>query len=160
MNGGIIPSLLLAATIGLLLSFAPRRLALIAIACMALAAGLFALPMLPTSLTTAVFVVVWLTIMVAAGLTFGPPSLAQHLAIPLAIVAGAGVGALAAVLDRRSDLLLAVPAGLLFVPGAWLVARGRAIGVKIVASWMLAIALLSMFVSLTPTPGYQPDHME
>lgn len=160
MNGGIVPSLLLGATIGLMLSFATRRIALTAIAGMAATAALVAWSALPASLTTAIFVGIWSTIIVAAGITFAPPALVQRLAIPMAIAAGAGAGALASVSGRKSDLLLAVPAGLLFVPGVWLVARGYGIGVKIVASWMLAIAMLSMFVSLTPTPGYQRDHME
>jgi hypothetical protein len=28
------------------------------------------------------------------------------------------------------------------------------------SSWIIAISLLAAMVSLTPTPGYQQDHME
>ena len=160
MNGGIIPSLLLCATIGLLLSFTTGRLAWFAVAVMTATAAITALVALPHSLATVIFVGIWLTIIAAAALTYFPPALAQRWALPLAVVAGVGVGSLASLSGRRSDLVLALPISLLFIPGRWLVARGFGLANKIVASWMIAIALLSTFVSLTPTPGYKPDHME
>jgi len=160
MNGGIIPSVLLAATLGLLLSFTTGRVAWFAMAGTAAAAVVFTLLALPQSLVTSIFAVVWSTIVAAAALTYFPPAVAQRWAIPIAVVAGAGVGSLASLSGRKSDLMLALPISLLFVPGRWAIARGYGLGHKIVASWMIAIAMLSTFVSLTPTPGYQPDHME
>lgn len=160
MNGGILPSLLMCGAIGLLLSFATRRVALVSVAAMVTAAALFAFLSLPAGLTTAIFIAFWSTIIVAAGLTYFPSAMVQRLAIPLAVLAGAGVGAMVSISGRKSDLLLALPVSLLVVPGQWMAARGYGLGVKIAASWMIAIALLSIFVSLTPTPGYRPDHME
>lgn len=160
MNGGILPALLLSATIGLLLSFATRRTALLGFAAMSGTASLVALLTLPASLAVLIFIATWSTIIVAAGLTYFPPAKAERWAIPIALAAGAGIGGLTAISGRKIDLLLALPVGLLFVPGRWLVGRGLGLGVKVVASWMVAIALLSAFVSLTPTPGYQPDHKE
>ena len=160
MNGGIIPSLLLCATIGLLLSFTMGRVAWLAVSGMAAAAVVMALVALPQSLATAIFVGIWSTIIATAALAYFPPAVAARWALPLAIVAGVGVGSLASLSARKSDLVLALPIALLFVPGRWVVAHGYGLGIKIVASWMIAIAMLSTFVSLTPTPGYQPDHME
>ena len=160
MNGGIIPALLLCATIALMLSFTTGRVAWFSVAGMTATTAVLAQIALPQSLAAAIFVGVWATIIVAAALTYFPPAVAQRWALPLAVVAGAGIGALASISGRKGDLLLALPASLLFVPGRWIVARGYGLGIKIVASWMIAIALLSTFVSLTPTPGYEPDHME
>ncbi len=160
MNGGIIPSLLLCATIGLLLSFTTGRVAWFAVAGMAATAVVFALLTMPQSAATTIFVGIWSTIIAAAVLTYFPPAVAQRWALPLAVAAGAGIGSLATLSGRKSDLMLALPISLLFVPGRWAVARGYGLGHKIAASWMIAIAMLSTFVSMTPTPGYQPDHME
>ena len=55
---------------------------------------------------------------------------------------------------------MALPWVLVTVPAAWLIAHGRGIAVKIVSSWLIAIALLSAALPLTPTPGYEPDHLE
>jgi hypothetical protein len=41
------------------------------------------------------------------------------------------------------------------------VATKRQIVVKVFASWLIAIALLSATLQVTtPTPGYVPDHMD
>ncbi len=160
MNGGIIPSLLLCTTIAILLSFTSGRLAWYGVAGMTATAVVIALFALPQSLAAAIFVGIWSTIIAAAALTYFPPAIAQRWALPLAVVAGVGVGSLASISGRKGDLLLALPISLLFVPGRWVVSRGYGLGNKIIASWMIAIAMLSTFVSLTPTPGYKPDHME
>ncbi len=160
MNGGIVPSLLLLATLGLLLSRTTLRVAWTGFAGMAVTAGIASLLTLPASMTTFIFIGVWVSIILTAGLTYLPMDVARRWAIPLAIVVGIWGGALASLSDRKGDLMLALPASLLFLPGRWIVAHGYGIALKIVASWMIAIALLSTFVSLTPTPGYEPDHME
>jgi len=147
-------------TIALMLSFTKGNVAWIAIIGMVAAAVVFAWVTPPTSLTAVNLNGVWVAIILAAALTYFPPAAAQRGAIPLAVVAGAGVGTLASMSGRASDLLIALPIGLLFVPGRWIVERGYGLGVKVVASWMIAIALLSTFVSLIPTTGYQPDHLE
>lgn len=160
MTGSMLPSLLLCATIGLLLSFTTGRLGCFALAGMAITAAVVALLPLPQSLSDAILVGVWLVVIVAAALAYFPPVVAQRWALPLAVVAGVGAGSLSSLSGRTSDLILALPVSLLFVPGRWLVAKGYGLGNRIVASWMIAIAMLSTFVSLTPTPGYKPDHME
>lgn len=160
MNGGFIPTLLLCATIALMLSFTNRRVAWFGLAGMTATAAVLALIALPPSFAPAVLIGVFATIIVAAALTYLPPALARSWAIPLAVVAGAEVGMMASLSGRKIDLLFALPLSLLFLPGRWIVARGYGLGIKIVASWMIAIALLSTFVSMTPTPGYQADHRE
>lgn len=160
MNGGIVPLLLLCATMALLLSFTSGRVAWAAAGVTSATASAIALVASPQGLATLVFAGVWSTIIIAAALTYFSPKVAQQWALPLAVAAGVGAGSLASLSGRKSDLFLALPISLLFVPGRSIVARGYGLTIKIVASWMIAIAMLSAFVSLTPTPGYQPDHME
>lgn len=160
MNGGIVPSLMLCATLGLLLSFTTQRIALTGVAGMTVIALIVSLVTLPAGLANPIFIGVWVSIILTAALTYLPIAVARRWAIPLATVVGMLGGALTSLTDRKGDLMLALPASLLFIPGRLIVARGYGLGIKIVASWMIAIALLSTFVSLTPTPGYEPDHME
>ena len=160
MNGGLLPLLLLCGTIGLMLSFTAARTGWLAIAGMTMSAVILSLGAWPQSLATVIFAGLWATVIAAAAMTYLPPRLAERLAVPLAVLAGVGAGTLASSSGRKSDLLFALPLSLAFVPGRWIVAKGHGLGIKIVASWMIAIALLSTFVSMTSTPGYQPDHME
>lgn len=160
MNAGVLPMLLLCFTAGLLLSLATQRTALLGFAGMVASGLIVSLLTLPADGSEPVFIGAWLSIIVTAALTYLPPRLSGRWAIPLAINAGAWVGALSSLSGHKRDLLLALPLGLVFILGRWVVARGLGLGVKVVASWMIAIATLSIFVSMTPTPGYAPDHMQ
>lgn len=160
MNGGLLPLLLICVTLGLSLALAPWRMAWFAVAAMTVSALLLSLARLAPDTSDAIFVGLWLSVIVTAVLTYLPRRYADRLMIPAGLNAGAWAGALSAVSDKRGDLILAIGAALLFIPARWFTLRGYHIVIKVVASWMIAIASLSMFVSFMPTPGYKPDHME
>lgn len=160
MTGGILPFLLLFATVGLALSRATRRVAWIALASLLASTGIVTLVPLPTALLEPVFGAVWLSIIGTAALVYLPRPSPDRWAIPVAINAGIWAGALASLSSRQVGLILALSLALLFLPGGWIVDRGYSIVIKVAASWMIAIAALALFVSLTPTPGYKPDHMQ
>lgn len=160
MNGGLLPILLLFATLGLALSLANRRAAWIALASLLASAGIVSLIPLPPALLEPVFVGLWFSIIATAVLVYFPRLSPDRWALPVAINAGAWAGALASLSGRHAGLVVALPLALLFLPGRWIVDHGHLVFLKVAASWMIAIAALSMFVSLTPTPGYKPDHME
>jgi len=47
------------------------------------------------------------------------------------------------------------------LPAVWTVDRRVLIALRVVASWLIAVALLGAMLQLIPvTPGYMPDHME
>lgn len=160
MNSGYLPIFLLFATVGLALALAGARAAWGALAGLLASAGVVALLPLPPALQDIVFVGVWLSIIATAGLVYLRRLSPDRWAIPVAINAGIWAGALASLSDRQVGLLLAMPVVLIFLPARWIVDRGHAIAIKVAASWMIAIASLALFVSLTPTPGYKPDHMQ
>jgi hypothetical protein len=161
VNGGILPLMLLGATLGLLLSktslgkVAWRGWVAAAIA--ALAASL--LP-LPTHLVIPIEVGLWISTVITAATVYLPRGTASRLILPLAVNAGGWLGAVAAVTSMRPLLLAALLLALLFIPIGALASRGSAIAVKVVASWMIAIGTLAVFVSMVPTPGYKQDHMQ
>ncbi|MFM9935991.1 MAG: hypothetical protein ACKVOL_07300 [Novosphingobium sp.] len=81
-------------------------------------------------------------------------------ALVLGANAGVWAGLVARVDGEASNLVIAVPLVLVCVPARWLVLAERGIALKVVASWLMAIAGMEMVLTLTPTPGYKPDHME
>jgi len=67
----------------------------------------------------------------------------------------------------KAEVLLAVllcgASGLLLslFPAAWIADRRVLIALRVVASWLIAVAMLGALLQLLPvTPGYVPDHME
>jgi hypothetical protein len=82
-------------------------------------------------------------------------------ALAVAVNAGFWSGAVVAVAGSESDLLRALPAALTIAPASWLIRSRAAIVVKVVSSWLIAVALLAATLQLLPvTPGYIPDHLE
>jgi hypothetical protein len=58
---------------------------------------------------------------------------------------------------------LCAAAGLVLarLPAAWIVDRRVLIALRVVASWLIAVAMLGALLQFLPvTPGYMADHME
>lgn len=160
MRGGALPAALIFAALGFALSFAPRRIrapALVAAAVTALA--VLQVPF-DVSLAEAVYFFCWASVIGAAASVHLPGGLPERAAVVLALVCGAAAGAVLALAGSTRDLAAALLAALVILPASWLVARGDGIAVKVVSSWLIAIAMLAAALPLTPTPGYAPDHME
>lgn len=160
MRGGALPAALLFAALGLLLAFAPRRAILPAIllaSAAALAAG-FA-PLHGRAVEIA-FVGCWASVILIAAGVHLPRGVPGWVALAAALDAGLWAGAVIAGEGMRSDLARAIPVALICLPASLAVTRGWQIAVKIVASWLVAIALLAALLPTTPTPGYKPDHMD
>lgn len=161
MNGGILPLLLLGATLGLALSNAPDSVAAwrgwLAAALAALTTSF--LP-IATDLAIPVEIGLWVSTVLTAVSVYLPSRITSPAILPISVNAGGWIGAVASVTAMGPLLLAALPLALVFIPLSALYSRGSAIAVKVVASWMIAIATLAVFVSMVPTPGYKQDHME
>ena len=151
---------MLAASLGLAIAYTPPRLRVPAIAIFCGAALALAFAPFPSDLVEFVFLASWAVVIVACASVHLRRGLLPRMAIALALIGGALAGGLVALAGSPNDLVVALPCTFLAFPAAWLVASGRGIAVKIVSSWLIAIALLSAALPLTPTPGYEPDHME
>ena len=160
MNGGILPLLLMGATLGLALSLLDPRAALACVAAWAAAALLLSFVPIPAVGGQIAFAGLWLSVIATAALLYLPATLSPRWMVAVAANGGAWAGAVVALGEPRLGLIPAIMLCLLFIPGRWAAEHGLAIGTKIVASWMIAIASLSLFVSQMPTPGYVKDHME
>lgn len=160
MRGGFLPPAILIAAFGLALAFIPLRRAAIAAALMLLVALATFWSSPPVRWIEPIFVGCWLSVIASAGLVHRPLKLPPALFLAAAANVGLWAGAATAVAGYARDLAIALPCVLLFVVGHAIVARGWGIGLKVLASWLTAVAILATMVSLTPTPGYKPDHME
>lgn len=156
----MLPPALLSAALGLALAYAPPRARVAAILILWIVAPLAALLMLAPRWEEAVFLACWAGVILAAASVHLPRGLRTKPALALALAIAVLAGSVTAAAGTLPALLMALPWVLVTVPAAWLIAHGRGIAVKIVSSWLIAIALLSAALPLTPTPGYVPDHLE
>lgn len=160
MRGGFLPPAILIAALGIALAFIPLRRAVVAMVLMLLVALATWLASPPERWIEPIFVGCWLSVIATAGLVHRPLTLPPTLFLVAAANAGLWAGAVTAVAGRGSDLAIALPCILLFAIGRPIVLHGWGIGLKVLASWLTAVAILATMVSLTPTPGYVQDHME
>jgi hypothetical protein len=161
MRGGSLPPALLFAALGLALAFAPRRIIGPAVVLAVLAAIGASFLRVATSWEDPIFLGCWIGVALAAASVHIPGGVRPAWALILALNTGLWAGAVIAAAGHPIDLAISAPAALLCVPGAWLVATGRGIAVKVAASWLIAVGVLALCLQLAPTtPGYKPDHME
>lgn len=156
MNGWLPPALLVAAT-GLAVAFAARRAGLVALAALVMVAGAAHVARPSARSSETVLLGVWASVAATALLVHWPRGVPG--AVAVAAGANAGLWAGAATADAR-DLVPALACGLVALPSAWAARRGAGVAVKVVASWMVAVALLAALLPLASTPGYVPDHMD
>ena len=160
MRGGLFSPILLFAALALALAFTVPRARIPALLLALLGALAGSEITLPVPWLEGIFLFCWVTVIVAAACVHLPGGISRSVAFGLGLLTGAAAGAVTGIAGRAPDVALASPALLLVLPAAWLVASGRQIAIKVVASWLIAIALLAAALPLTPTPGYVPDHME
>jgi hypothetical protein len=137
LRGGALPPALLCAAIGLALSFAPRSAWLPSV--VTLTTTTFALAALPISRDwlEGVFLGCW------------------------ASVAATAAGAELALTGSRLDIAKALVCVLLLFPAGFIVGWRAPIIVKVVSSWLIAVAILAATLQFLPvTPGYLPDHLD
>jgi hypothetical protein len=160
MNAGPVPLLLIAAALGLALSFASLRSAVIAVALFVVTAIIGALIPVSPDMQDRLFAGLLVSTLGTAALVYLPKGLSDVAAWIAGANDGLWLGLVAAITHQRGSVAFALPLCLLLVPGRWVVQHGYSIAIKVICSWLIAIAALAIFVSLVPTPGYKPDHME
>lgn len=160
MRGGALPPALLCFAVGLMLAFIPRRWiapCLVALVGAALAISLIGVP---ARLEDVAFAGCWISLVLTALTLHWPGGPGPRTSAILCMNAGLWAGAVVAVAGRPWDLAVATSAVLVFWPAMVLLRTPARLGVKIVASWLVAVAILAAALPLTTTPGYKPDHME
>jgi hypothetical protein len=156
-----VPPALLFLALGLALAFAPRcawRPSLLALLA-TLGAG--ALVRVPQSWLEGVFFACWVSVIVTAASVHLGRGLKVWAAVALSLNAAVWASAVVSLSGSKLDLLKALPCLLIVLPASWVVGRYASIPVKVVSSWVIAVAILAAALQLLPvTPGYVPDHLE
>lgn len=159
MRDTVLPVALLAASLGLALSFTdekPARNAGVAALLLAILVAVIPFGFVPE---TFAFSMICVSVIALAGSVHLARMQTPTLLFMLACNAGVWAGTVTHV-SGNSEGLMALALVLLFIPGQMLVRRGWGVGIKVVCSWLIAIAALEIGLLFVPTPGYAPDHME
>ena len=108
-----------------------------------------------------VFLGCWLSVAASAATVHLLGGLQPRWAFAASLNAGLWSGAVIALGGSRLDLLKALPCVLVLFPAALVIGLRATIAVKVVASWLIAIAVLAATLRCLPvTPGYMPDHLD
>jgi len=161
MRGAAIAVALLFTGLGLALACAPRSARIPSL--LVLLASLGACSLLPVSQnwTEGVYLACWVSVVATAACVYPVRGPGQSLPLALALNAGVWATAVVHLSGSRLDLLKALPCVLILFPAARIVGRGASIPLKVVSSWIIAVAVLAGALQLSPvTPGYLPDHLE
>lgn len=159
MRDTVLPVALLAAALGMALSFSDRATARnAAIATLVTAVLVTVMPFGAVPEPVA-FTAMWLSIIIVAASVHFARLHRPVVFYTLAVNAGLWSGVITHV-SGNSEALMALPLVCLFLPGLYIVGRGWGVGIKVVCSWLIAIAALEIGLMSVPTPGYAPDHMD
>jgi hypothetical protein len=161
MRGGVVPPALLFVALGLALAFAPRSAWAPSLLALLAALGAFTFLPVPQVWLEGVFLGCWTSVIATAASVHLVRGLKTWAAIALSLNAGVWASAVTSLSGSPLDLLRGLPWVLICLPASWVVGRYATIPVKVVSSWVIAVAVLAATLQLLPvTPGYLPDHME
>jgi hypothetical protein len=161
MRGGVVPPALLFAALGLALAFAPRSAWTPSLLALLATLAVFAFLPVPRAWLEAAFLGCWISVIATAASVHFVRGVSTRMALALALNAGVWASTVVSLSGSRLHLVRALPCVLIFLPASWFVVRHTPIPVKVVSSWVIAVAVLAAALQLLPvTPGYLPDHLE
>jgi len=151
----------LCAAVGLALAFAPRGARGPSLLALSATAVAISFASVPQSWLEVTFLVCWISVGTSAASVHLQGGLALRAALALSLNAGFWSGAVVALAGSPLDLVKALPWALVVLPAGWIVRRRASIVVKVVSSWLIAVAALAAVLQFLPvTPGYVADHLE
>lgn len=160
MRGGALPTAILCTALGLALASAGPRTKARGLVVLAIGATTAFAP-LPVSFTDAVFLGCWASTVINSASVHVPQGLRDNSILVLALNTGIWGGALINLAAPMVDLAATFPWTLCMFPAGWMLRRNQSIALKIVSSWLIAIACLAATLQFLPvTPGYRPDHLD
>lgn len=161
MSNGTLAAALLCSATGLALAAAPRPARMPGFFALALAATGAAFAPIPSGWSGGVFLGCWISVAGSAATVHWRGGLGWRWAVALSLNAGIWSGAAAALAGSRLDLLSALACAMLWLAAASLAWPRAPIAVKVVSSWLIAVAMLAAILPFASvTPAYLPDHLE
>ena len=161
MRGGAVPPALLCAAVALALAFAPRRTWPRSLAILITTTVVFAMVPIPHEWMEGVYLGGWVSVAATAATVHLPGGLTARTVAIVSLNAGLWSGAEIAVAGSRFDIAKALVGVLLICVAEFTVGCRAPIVAKVIASWLIAVAILVATLQLLPvTPGYLPDHLD
>jgi hypothetical protein len=161
MRGGVVPPALLFLALGLALAFTPRRAWAPSLLALLATLGAVAFVRVPQTWREGAFFACWVSVIITAASVHLGRGLKTWAAVALSINAAVWASAVVSLSGTRLDLLKALTCVLISLPAARVVSSYASTPVKVVSSWVIAVAILAATLQLLPvTPGYLPDHLE
>lgn len=161
MRDGALPAMLLCLALGLLLAQASgrgRAAAAVALIMVAVPIGGLAWPIAWQGL---LLLSCWGMTLLLIGGVYVARAVPVSVAVAAALLGGVLAGAITSEVGRVGVLVVALLCVLVAWPGAWLIRRQQAIVVKVLASWLLAVAMLSAGVTLASRDANAgADHLD
>ena len=159
--GGAVPPALLCAALGLALAFAPREACGPSLLTLMATAITVSFAPVPQSWLEAAFLACWMSVVASAASVHLNGGVGLRAAFALSLNAGFWSGAVVALGGSRLDLVKVLLSALVVLPAEWVVRRRASIMLKVVSSWLIAVAVLGAMLQFLPViPGYVPDHLE
>lgn len=148
MRDGALPAVLLCLALGLLLAYVPARGRAAATAALIVVAVPIGGLALPVGWQTPLLLSCWGTTGLFVAGVYLSRAVPVAVAVASGLIGGVLAGAVTSEVGRVEVLAAALPCVLVAWPGSWLASRRWSIVLKILASWLLAVAVLSAGVAL------------
>jgi hypothetical protein len=159
MNGPITPALL-CASLGLAIAKASVRTWLLSMVALCSSAIVVDVSRLAVP-QHYILLACWLSVIANAACVHVRRRMCWQVALALSISAGSWSGAVNSQTAATLDLLWSLPWILIAAPAALLIRHRAEIAVKVVSSWLIAVAVMAAALAFLPViPGYLPDHLE
>ena len=155
----MVPAAMVFAALGLMLAFVPRKTAAASILVAIVLAFLASRLQLDETANDAAIMLCCVAISVLAFRTYWPSPVQRLNGLAISAVAGIVSGTAIAASAPPSSIWQPMLASLVVVPAMAAVERGYAIVPRVVASWLVAVAILAALLPyVVAHPGYVPEH--
>jgi hypothetical protein len=109
----------------------------------------------------AMFLNSWISVVGSASAVYLPCPVGLFAALLLSLNAGIWCGVINALAGPPLGLTQSLLALVALLPVGWAARRNANLAIKVIGSWLVAMAALSATLQFLPvTPGYLPDHLE
>jgi hypothetical protein len=165
MRDGVLTGALLCAALGIPLGFTSRQMQLWSVCILATSAIFANIALTHAHIrpewADAAFLNSWISIVACASCAYLSSPVGVFTALVLSLNAGIWCGTVNALSGSHLGVSQALPAIAVLWPVGWAARRNATLAIKVVSSWLIAMAALSATLQFLPvTLGYLPDHLE
>ena len=159
MRDSVVPAAMVFAALGLMLAFVPRKIAAASMMAAIVLAFMASRLRLDETANDVAILLCCAAVSVLAVRTYWPSPLKQLDSLAISAIAGLVSGTTLAASVPPPSLWQPMLASLVVVPAMVAVERGYAIVPRVVASWLVAVAVLAALLPyVVAHPGYVPEH--